>query len=225
MACLQLALWPRQAFGVVCLHATWHADCPKRQVHTDLFHTLTPSFPAAGEGAVVHTLSNCLLLLATQEAGTGELTLRGWLVMAQVWPGMRLIIQIFPHPTSVVSTCSSAPWHLSQDFERLDLSQCHSNPSIPAPLSCLSPWTMDLLAADICCDFVKGLLSGRLALVTGASRGIGQAIAEVFASEQAHVLLSAEAGQEDDLHKVSHCLTDWPLFASYRLSIAVIAQQ
>ena len=51
-------------------------------------------------------------------------------------------------------------------------------------------------------------MSGRLTLVTAASRGPGQAIAEVFASEQTHVLLSAEEGQEDDLHKVPHWSAD-----------------
>ena len=49
---------------------------------------------------------------------------------------------------------------------------------------------------------MQGLLAGKLALVTGASRGVGQAIAEAFAVEKARVVLTAEAGQEAELHKV-----------------------
>ena len=49
---------------------------------------------------------------------------------------------------------------------------------------------------------MQGLLSGKLALVTGASRGVGQAIAEAFAAEKARVILTAEAGQESELQKV-----------------------
>ncbi|KAL0045867.1 hypothetical protein WJX82_007094 [Trebouxia sp. C0006] len=36
---------------------------------------------------------------------------------------------------------------------------------------------------------------------TGASRGIGQAIAEAFAAESAHLVLTTEAGQEEELKK------------------------
>ncbi len=49
---------------------------------------------------------------------------------------------------------------------------------------------------------MQGLLAGKLAVVTGASRGIGQAIAEAFAAESAHLVLTAEAGQEEELKKV-----------------------
>ena len=36
-----------------------------------------------------------------------------------------------------------------------------------------------------------GHLSGKIALITGASRGIGAAVAERFASEGSHVVLAA----------------------------------
>ena len=50
---------------------------------------------------------------------------------------------------------------------------------------------------------LQGLLAGRIAVITGASRGIGQAIAEAFSVEKAHVVLTAEKGQEDELEKVA----------------------
>ncbi len=46
-----------------------------------------------------------------------------------------------------------------------------------------------------------GLLSGKTALVTGASRGIGAAIAECFAQQGASLLLAARS--QDKLEEVS----------------------
>lgn len=84
---------------------------------------------------------------------------------------------------------------------------------------------------------LQGLLAGRLAVVTGASRGIGQAIAEAFSAEQAHVVLTAEKGQEEELQKVGcenrirhHCfdclpacaVVIHPLFSKHPLAIHLL---
>jgi 3-oxoacyl-[acyl-carrier protein] reductase len=49
---------------------------------------------------------------------------------------------------------------------------------------------------------MKMTFQGRVALVTGAARGIGKAIAEAFAREHAHVILN-DFQQQEDLAKIA----------------------
>lgn len=72
-------------------------------------------------------------------------------------------------------------------------------------------------------------LSGKLALVTGASRGIGAATAEVLAAAGAHVVLTARTGGgledvEDRIHQTGGNATIAPLDLTDGESIGRLAQ-
>jgi NAD(P)-dependent dehydrogenase (short-subunit alcohol dehydrogenase family) len=75
---------------------------------------------------------------------------------------------------------------------------------------------------------LSGFLAGKLALVTGASRGIGAATAEALAAAGAHVILTArtEAGLEevdDRIHAAGGSATIAPLDLTETDSIARLA--
>lgn len=46
------------------------------------------------------------------------------------------------------------------------------------------------------------MLEGKWALVTGSSRGIGRAVAEAFAAENASIIITCEPKEKDDLEEV-----------------------
>ncbi len=76
---------------------------------------------------------------------------------------------------------------------------------------------------------MTGFLDGRLALVTGASRGIGAAVAEALAAEGAHVILTARTAEdleavEGRIHAAGGSATIAPLDLAAPDSVARLAQ-